>query len=224
MTACGRDPVCIASCPRSECSGSPYWVRFVDPVDGGPAGEVDVDDRFTVIEWFDLGEEGPFPGPERREIARLHVRLGEDPPVAASILAGTFTVGEGAFAKTFESGGLFVPPDPIVPFAPAREVDGGTVYLAGHGGFIRGDVNSDARMDLSDPISLLLFLFVDGDEPRCRDGGDADDNGKLEVTDAIYILHALFLGGRDPAPPHPGCGVDPTDDDLPCATLCPEEG
>ena len=112
-------------------------------------------------------------------------------------------------------------PDPVVPFSPAREVIGGAVYLEGHGGFVRGDINADEKVDLSDPISLLFFLFVDGATPRCLDAGDAEDNGKLEVTDAIYLLHTLFLGGSDPPPPYPECGDDATLDDLFCGTFCP---
>ncbi|MBI4584996.1 MAG: thrombospondin type 3 repeat-containing protein [Planctomycetes bacterium] len=85
--------------------------------------------------------------------------------------------------------------------------------------FIRGFVNSDGDLDISDSIGILLFLFVGGDEPPCRDAADADDNGEIEITDAIYGLSFLFLGTAPPESPYPACGRDPTQEGLGCATF-----
>jgi hypothetical protein len=88
--------------------------------------------------------------------------------------------------------------------------------------FRRGDADSNQRLEITDAINLLNFLFLGGPEPPCQDAADADDNGQLQITDPIRILGYLFLGG-DP-PPSPGaevCGADPTADVLPeCRSEC----
>ena len=84
--------------------------------------------------------------------------------------------------------------------------------------FRRGEANGDGAVDISDPVTVLQFLFVGGAEPSCLDAADADDSGVLDITDAIRLFGFLFLGGS--APPEPGpaaCGRDPTDDALGCA-------
>lgn len=84
--------------------------------------------------------------------------------------------------------------------------------------FRRGDANGDGTLDLSDGVSILLFLFLGSEPPACGDAGDTDDSGSLDVSDAIGVFNHLFLGGE--APPAPGaetCGEDPTEDELDCA-------
>jgi len=89
-------------------------------------------------------------------------------------------------------------------------------HLAADSFFIRGDVDGNARLDLSDPVGLLGYLFLGREEPGCLDAGDSNDDGALDLSDALYTLFSLFLGGSPPAPPFPGCGGDPTPDDLGC--------
>ena len=90
---------------------------------------------------------------------------------------------------------------------------------AGHpndaGLFIRGDANRDGRIDISDAITTLSYLFLGGSWPASHDAADTDDNGRIDMTDAIVTLGHLYLGGPPPAPPHPAAGEDPTPDDLP---------
>jgi hypothetical protein len=89
--------------------------------------------------------------------------------------------------------------------------------------FTRGDANGDRDIDLSDPISALLYLYAGGDTD-CKDSLDVDDNGTLEITDPIYVLTFLFLGGPGPYPPYPATGSDPTEDDIGCKRVPPVEG
>lgn len=88
--------------------------------------------------------------------------------------------------------------------------------------FRRGDVTADGRINLTDPLNLLLSLFGGGTGPACPDAADADDDGVLKLTDAIRILRHLYLGEERPPDPGPAdCGRDPTDDDLPsCRQAC----
>jgi hypothetical protein len=87
--------------------------------------------------------------------------------------------------------------------------------------FQRGDSNGDGKVDLSDAVTTLGFLFVGTGNPTCLDAADADDSGRVEITDAIFLLGALFLGTNVIPPPHPDCGADPTAQDaLGCGQGC----
>jgi hypothetical protein len=81
--------------------------------------------------------------------------------------------------------------------------------------FIRGDSNRDRRIDLSDPIRTLGYLFLGG-AMSCADGADFNDDGKLEISDAVAALSFLFQAGARPSLPYPDPGRDPTDDGLRC--------
>ena len=80
--------------------------------------------------------------------------------------------------------------------------------------FIRGDANSDGEVNITDVLFSLNFLFAGGASPRCLDAADASDEGSVVITSPIYLLNYLFAGGPAPPPPSPGCGVDPTEDEL----------
>jgi hypothetical protein len=78
--------------------------------------------------------------------------------------------------------------------------------------FHRGDVTGEGSFNITDPISLLNALFVDGHRLSCREAADFDNDGRINITDAIGGLGHLFLGTEPPAPPGPigvACGVDP---------------
>lgn len=82
-------------------------------------------------------------------------------------------------------------------------------------GFRRADTTSDSLRDISDAVSVLLYLFSGGFPMQCPDAADIDDNGVIEITDPIALLGQLFLGHPDQIPgPFPECGGDLTEDDL----------
>jgi hypothetical protein len=101
-------------------------------------------------------------------------------------------------------------------WVPAATRDG-TVTFAGIG-FVRGDMNDDGVLNLTDPIAILRPIFFFIDDYPCRDAGDVDDSGMLDITDAIALLQHLFMGGMPPRAPYPACGNDPTPDDM--YTVC----
>ena len=83
------------------------------------------------------------------------------------------------------------------------------------GRFRRGHINEDGRLDISDPIGLLGYLFLGGTVAPCPDATDANDDGKVDLSDAVYLLTFLFLGGTPPPEPGPdSCGLDPSADAL----------
>jgi hypothetical protein len=92
---------------------------------------------------------------------------------------------------------LFYPSGEIVPPEPT---------------FHRGDSNADGKLDLSDGIYALNYLFTGGSAPPCLEAANANDDAKLDISDAVYVLGYLYLGSD--APPAPGplpdpCGPDP---------------
>lgn len=72
--------------------------------------------------------------------------------------------------------------------------------------FSRGDCNSDAVVDLSDPISLLEWLFLGDARPECLAACDVNAEGVIDLSDAIHVLGYLFLGSPAPPPPFGTCG------------------
>jgi hypothetical protein len=78
--------------------------------------------------------------------------------------------------------------------------------------FIRGDVNGDGRVSVSDAYRILMWYHGDAEPPQCIDATDADDNGRMEGEDRTYLLRARFTGEPPIPPPFPEPGEDPTDD------------
>ena len=85
-------------------------------------------------------------------------------------------------------------------------------------GFVRGDADADGKPGLTDAIFILGHLFRGGRAPVCLPAADVDDDGDVNITDAVYLLNFLFIGNRTPPAPFPGCGPDPTEDELSCET------
>ena len=95
------------------------------------------------------------------------------------------------------------------------------ILLSGSAGaapFIRGDMNRDGALDITDPIHGLISLFADPVLPEalCPDAVDANDDGRMDISDMIHVLYFLFMGGDRPPPPYPFCGEDPTEDSMGC--------
>ena len=85
--------------------------------------------------------------------------------------------------------------------------------------FRRGDVDGNGRVNLTDAVVLLDFLFRATEAPACLRGGDTNDDGHLNLVDAVRAVR-FVLGQGEALPPPLGCGVDPTPDALPCAAGC----
>jgi hypothetical protein len=88
--------------------------------------------------------------------------------------------------------------------------------IAGSGMFVRGDVNADGTVDLSDPVAVLLHLFLQDPRVECLKAADANDDGSVDLADPVYLLQHLFAGGAAAPAPRLACGPDETPDDLSC--------
>ncbi|RTZ91995.1 MAG: hypothetical protein DSY81_03295 [Bacillota bacterium] len=84
-------------------------------------------------------------------------------------------------------------------------------------GFIRGDINGDLSIDLSDPILLLEELFGASQGLDCQAAADLDADGQLQLDDVIVSLGHIFLANPAQLPaPFPDCGTDENSGALPC--------
>ena len=81
----------------------------------------------------------------------------------------------------------------IFPFVSAQQD-----FVGPRQEFPRGDVNSDGRIDLSDVVTTLRYLFSGGAPPSCFDAADADHDYDTDISDAIYIIDYLFHNGPEP--------------------------
>jgi hypothetical protein len=67
-------------------------------------------------------------------------------------------------------------------------------------GDVRGDVNRNGVIDISDAVFILSWLFVDPNMvPECENSAEVNGDGTVNVADATYLLNFLFLGGPAPA-------------------------
>jgi len=110
------------------------------------------------------------------------------------------------------------PEDGFEPLdARVSEIDLGTLP----GPFLRGDCNGDGKVDISDAVCSLNWLFLGGEAPGCLAVTNANGDVGVDISDSIWILEFLFLGGPAPAEPFPGCGVGrlEADERLGCKTL-----
>jgi hypothetical protein len=87
--------------------------------------------------------------------------------------------------------------------------------------FIRGDVDQNGQISLTDAQIVFNFLFQGGPRPVCMDGADANGSNIVDQSDGQYILDYLFNGQPPPPPPFPGCGFDPDFDCTSCKSRHP---
>ena len=84
------------------------------------------------------------------------------------------------------------------------------------GPFVRGDCNGDGVSggDVSDAVSMLVFVLLGGTVPSCQAACDADASSVIDVGDALYILGHSYLGSAAPPAPYPGCGTSDLEGDM----------
>jgi M6 family metalloprotease-like protein len=64
--------------------------------------------------------------------------------------------------------------------------------------FIRGDVNADSSVNVSDVVYLINYLFIGGPPPDPMAAGDANCDGTINVNDVVYLINYLFISGPPP--------------------------
>ncbi len=87
--------------------------------------------------------------------------------------------------------------------------------------FIRGDADRNAKVDLSDAVTILGYLYLGTAEDRCLDAMDVDNSDTIDLADPVSLLQFLFLGRDIHLDPYPECGFENPGDELWCSE--PEE-
>ena len=96
-----------------------------------------------------------------------------------------------------------------------------TIPIEADAVFLRGDADSNLRLDLADAIINLVYMSNACPScpiPTCPKALDVNDDGRIDIGDGILLLNFLYLDGPDPQPPYPEAGADPTPDTLECVT------
>ena len=140
----------------------------------------------------------PAMGFTRRPLARLSLHGtpgGSMLYLAARGSSESFEPGRGRYGGILiASYGNYVDASGISRFTPE-------LY------FLRGDVNDDDTVNLSDAISVISYLFLDGEDPRLVEASDINADGALDLADAVYLLNFLYRGGPQPPTPFPQIGA-----------------
>ncbi len=92
--------------------------------------------------------------------------------------------------------------------SPDSDQSCATPAAAAGGGWKRCDANADGKIDLSDPVGMLHYLFVGDFTPACLGALNCDGKGKVDLTDAVFLLAFEFQGGEPPPAPFPACNTD----------------
>ncbi len=92
----------------------------------------------------------------------------------------------------------------------------------GTGPFIRGEANGDGKVDLSDGVSILNFLFTGGATPKCMAAADGNGDGKVDLSDGVFVLNFLFTGGAAPIAPFPSAAFSQSGKDALIGCLTPQ--
>lgn len=180
------------------------------------------DGFFTLSIVPDILGRGNFSVPTEGEtlVAKIRAEVSPDAPPGTLVRLdpadGPLGEGYGSFhlrnELTYEGTGRY-------PTIAPRTL-GGILRIGVDGDisfFVRGDANGDGKVDISDPVYTLAFLFLGAEDPACPDAMDADDDGSIIITDAIAVLSGLFLGTDSISAPYPSSGRDEHPDFLaPC--------
>ena len=73
--------------------------------------------------------------------------------------------------------------------------------------FICGDANADSKVNVSDAVYIINYVFSGGEEPNPYFSGEANCDSAVNVSDAVYLINYVFSGGS------PAC--DPNNDGTP---------
>jgi len=63
---------------------------------------------------------------------------------------------------------------------------------------MRGDVDDDGDIDITDAQYSVNYLFRDGPEPHLLEAGDVNCDDQVTISDVVYLINYLFKGGPPP--------------------------
>ncbi len=64
--------------------------------------------------------------------------------------------------------------------------------------YLCGDVDDNGRVDITDAVFIVNYIFAGGATPDPIASGDVDCNARVDITDAVYLVNFIFAGGTAP--------------------------
>ena len=65
--------------------------------------------------------------------------------------------------------------------------------------YVPSDANGDGRVNISDAVYLINYIFSGGPEPKpFHMNGDSNCDGRVNISDAVYLINYIFSGGEPP--------------------------
>ena len=62
-----------------------------------------------------------------------------------------------------------------------------------------GDVNNDTKVNVSDAVLIINYVFIGGSPPDPNIAcGDVNEDHFVNVSDAVYLINFIFIGGPPP--------------------------
>ena len=125
---------------------------------------------------------------------------------------------EGMLGEDLNGDGWIGADDRVWHLVDLRELPGNLPTIPEPSRFVRGDCNDDGRVDISDGVCILNWLFLNGKPPACTATSNTNGDDNADISDATYLLNHLFLRGLPPTLPFPDCGTTilPRDAALGC--------
>jgi hypothetical protein len=91
-----------------------------------------------------------------------------------------------------------LPPDPTYSFNYAVPPGAGRLYRVTPRCRPYGDANGDGSIDISDAVSLIMYIFSGGQIPNPVAAADANCDGAVDISDAVFLIAYIFSGGAAP--------------------------
>lgn len=79
---------------------------------------------------------------------------------------------------------------------------------AGAGPVLRGDLDGDSVLSISDAVRILHAIFRGPADLPCEDAANVNADARLDLSDAVFLLEHLFRGGPEPAPAYAVCAPE----------------
>ena len=64
--------------------------------------------------------------------------------------------------------------------------------------YICGDANYDERVNVSDAVYIINYVFSGGAEPDPWESGEVNCDGRVNISDAVYLINYVFSSGHNP--------------------------
>ena len=64
--------------------------------------------------------------------------------------------------------------------------------------FMRGDSNSDGKVDIADITFIVSYVFRSGPAPVSEETADANSDQRVDLSDALFLVNYIFRNGPSP--------------------------